>query len=172
MINQYKIKEEEQNRYVDPKTGDEFKYAPGGTSPILNAPVLVDVPSLSVPVTIRDVQTEETNFAKNLEDIKDKKQEIEEKKREIKVKELEMKSKEKEKNDTLDKFTELNTEEKDKKQKLADDQKTLADLKKLTKPTVREQAKIRRFDVTIPKLESRVLALPALVANMEKLIKN
>jgi hypothetical protein len=83
-----------------------------------------------------------------------------------------MKSKEKEKNDALDKFTELNTEEKDKKQKLADDQKTLADLKKLTKPTVREQAKIRRFDVTIPKLESRVLALPALVANMEKLIKN
>ena len=95
MMSQYKRVEGEQNRYVNSNTGDEFKYAPTGTAPILNAPVLVDVSSLSAPATITDLQTEETTFAKILEDINDKKQEIEEKKREIKVKELEMKSKEK-----------------------------------------------------------------------------
>jgi hypothetical protein len=76
-----------------------------------------------------------------------------------------MKSKEKEKDTSLEVYTKLDEEEKEKTKILADDNKTYTDLKKLTTPTSREQAKIRRFDVVIPKLESRVLALPALITD-------
>ena len=78
MIAQYKREEEEQNKYVDP-AGNEWLYAP---APTIAAPSLVDVPSLSAPATTADVQTEQINYAKNLQDLKDKKQEIEDKIRE------------------------------------------------------------------------------------------
>ena len=41
MIAQYKREEEEKNKYVDPKSGDEFLYAPTGMTPTLNTPTLV-----------------------------------------------------------------------------------------------------------------------------------
>jgi hypothetical protein len=46
MIAQYIREEEEQNRYVDPKSNKEFQYAPAGTAPILSTPTLVSVTSL------------------------------------------------------------------------------------------------------------------------------
>jgi hypothetical protein len=67
-----------------------------------------------------------------------------------------MKSKEEDKNAALDKYTKLDKEEKEKTTKLTDDGKTLKDLQTITSPTVREQAKIRRLLVTIPKLETRL----------------
>ena len=39
---------------------------------------------------------------------------------------------------------------------LTDDEKALTDLQAITSPTVREQSKIRRLLVTIPKLETRL----------------
>ncbi len=63
MINPCKREEEEQNRYVD-AAGNEFRFAPAGAIPTLNAPALVDVPSLSGPAKITDVQKVETNFSK------------------------------------------------------------------------------------------------------------
>ncbi len=92
MIAQYKREQEEQNKYVDPITGDQFQYAPAGTAPTFTAPALVDLLSLGNPATTADVGKEQTNFDKILQDIKDKKQEIEDKKREVREKEKEMKS--------------------------------------------------------------------------------
>ena len=54
-------------------------------------------------------------------------------------------------------------EEKQKKKKLTDDKQTLTDLQAITSPTVREQSKIRRLLVTIPKLETRLKELPLLI---------
>jgi hypothetical protein len=59
MIAQYTREEEEQDRYVDPTTGDEFKIAPACIAPTLNAPTYVAVPSLGAPATITDLKTEE-----------------------------------------------------------------------------------------------------------------
>ena len=73
MIAQYKREEGEQNRYVDPK-GNEFLYAPTGMTPTINTPTLVDVSSLGAPATITDVEKEQSNYAKILQDLKDKEQ--------------------------------------------------------------------------------------------------
>ena len=62
MIAQYKREEEEQNRYVDPATGNEFLYAPTGITPTINTKSLVPVTSLGAPATITDVQTEQSNY--------------------------------------------------------------------------------------------------------------
>jgi hypothetical protein len=70
MISQYKREEEEQNKYVDPTTLNEFQYAPAGTVPILSTSILVDVSSLR-PATVPDLSSEETNFVKIYEDIND-----------------------------------------------------------------------------------------------------
>ena len=56
MIAQYKREEEEKNKYVDPKSGDEFLYAPTGMTPTINTPTLVDVSSLGDTETITDVE--------------------------------------------------------------------------------------------------------------------
>jgi hypothetical protein len=72
MIAQYKREEEEQNKYVDPSTGNEFLYAPTGMTPTIKAAKLVDVPSLSAPATITDVEKEQSNYANILQDIQDK----------------------------------------------------------------------------------------------------
>jgi hypothetical protein len=165
MIAQYKREEEEKNKYVD-ATGAEFKYAPTGITPTINTPTLTDVTSLGAPATITDVETEQSNYAKIYQDLNDKKQEIEDKIREVKEKEQEMKSKEKEKNTALAEYMKLDDEEKEKTKKITDDGKVLTDLQTITSPTVREQSKIRRLLVTIPKLEARVLALPTLITNV------
>jgi hypothetical protein len=61
MIAQYKREEEEQNKYIDP-SGNEFLYAPAGTTPTLTAPALVNIASLKGPATSADVEKEENNF--------------------------------------------------------------------------------------------------------------
>jgi hypothetical protein len=93
MIAQYK-REEEQNKYVDPGTGKELRYAPTGMTPTLSTSTLKNVASLSRPATVVDVSTEKNNYAKIYQDIQDKKQEIEDKKREGKEKEKEKAEKE------------------------------------------------------------------------------
>jgi hypothetical protein len=107
MIAQYKREEEEKNKYVDPKGGDEFLYAPAGMTPTINTPSYVDVTSLGAPATITDVQKNKVIMTTILQDLNNKKQEIEDKKREVKEKEQEMKSKEKEKNKALAEYTQL-----------------------------------------------------------------
>ena len=114
MIAQYKREQEELNKYVDPATGDEFQYAPTGMTPTIKAAKLVDVPSLSAPATITDVQTEQSNYDNNLQDLKDKEQEIEDKIREGKEKQIEMRSKGEAKKKALNESTELTKEESDK----------------------------------------------------------
>ena len=106
MIAQYKREEEEKNKYVD-ATGNEFLYAPTGITPTIATPSLVDVSSLGAPATITDVQTEQSNYATILQDLKDKEQEIEDKIREVTEREQEMKSKEKEKNTALAEYMKL-----------------------------------------------------------------
>ncbi len=128
MIAQYKREEEEKNKYVDPKSGDEFLYAPTGMTPTINTLSLVPVTSLGVPATIADVEKEQSNYATILQDLNDKEQEIEDKIREVKEKEQEMKSKEKEKNTALAEYMKLDDEEKEKTKKLTDDEKALTDL--------------------------------------------
>ena len=59
MIAQYKREEEEKNKYVDPKSGDEFLYAPTGMTPTLNTPTLVPVSSLGTAATITDLEKEQ-----------------------------------------------------------------------------------------------------------------
>jgi hypothetical protein len=164
MIAQYKREEEEKNKYVDPK-GNEFLYAPAGIAPTILTPSYVDVTSLGAPATITDVEKEQSNYTTILQDLNNKKQEIEDKKREVKEKEQEMKSKEKEKNTALAEYTQLKKEESDKTTKLTDDEKVLKDLQAITSPTVREQSKIRRLLVTIPKLETRLKELTTLIGN-------
>ena len=84
MIAQYKREEEEKNKYVD-ATGNEFLYAPTGMTPTIATPSLVDVSSLGAPATITDVEKEQSNYDKILQDLKDKEQEIEDKKRESEI---------------------------------------------------------------------------------------
>jgi hypothetical protein len=167
-ISQYKREEEENNKYVDPNTGDEFLYDPTGMTPTLNTSSLVSVPSLSVPATLTNVQTEQGNYAKILQDLKDKKQAIEDKIQDGKEKQVEMNSKEDAKKKTFDESTELTKEESDKTTKLTDDQKTLASLTGITKPTAKDKKKINHLNVTIPKLEARVKTLPALIAGVRR----
>ena len=89
MIAQYKREEEEKNKYVD-ATGNEFLYNPTGMStPSIVTPTFVDVTSLGVPATLTDVQTEQANYAKILQDLTDKEQEIEDKIQDVEVKQRE-----------------------------------------------------------------------------------
>jgi hypothetical protein len=163
MIAQYKREEEEKNKYVDP-TGNEFLYAPTGMTPTIATPSLVDVSSLGAPATITDVQTEQSNYAKIYQDIQDKKQAIEDKIREGTEKQSEMKSKEDAKKKAFNESTELTKEESDKTTKLTNDKKTLTTLTGITKPNAKEKKKMKDLNFTIPKLEARVKALPALIA--------
>lgn len=164
MISQYKREEEEKNKYVDPK-GNEFLYAPTGMTPKMNTASLVPVSSLGAPATITDVQTEQSNYAKILQDLKDKEQEIEDKIREGNEKQMEIKSKEDAKKKAFAESTELTKEESDKTTKLAADKKTLATLTAITTPTSKEKKQMKDLNFTIPKLEARVLALPTLITN-------
>ena len=172
MIAQYKREEEEKNKYVDPLSGDEFLYAPTGMTPKIVTPSLIDVSSLGTPATITDVQTEQSKYAKILQDLKDKKQEIEDKIREEKEKKMEMKSKEEAKKKAFAESTELTKEESDKTTKLTEDKKTLATLTAITTPTAKEKKKMKDLNFTIPKLEARVLALPTLIAAATAEYKN
>ena len=113
MIAQYKREEEENNKYVDPISGDEFLYTPTGITPTIKAPKLVSVTSLSDPATLTDVQTEQSNYANILQDLNDKKQEIEDKIQDGKVKKVEMRSKGDAKKKVFDESTELAKEESD-----------------------------------------------------------
>jgi hypothetical protein len=92
MIAQYKREEEENNKYVDPASGKEFLYAPTGMTPTLNTPTLVPVSSLGTAATITDLEKEQSNYGKILQDLKDKEQEIQDKIQDGKVKQIEMKS--------------------------------------------------------------------------------
>jgi hypothetical protein len=83
MIAQYKREEEEKNKYVDPKSGDEFLYAPTGITPTIATPSLVDVSSLGAPATITDVETEQNKYARILNLLAKQKQAIQEKEEEI-----------------------------------------------------------------------------------------
>jgi Skp family chaperone for outer membrane proteins len=161
MIAQYKREEEEQNRYVDPTSGNEFKFAPAGTAPTLNAPAYVVVPSLGAPATITDLKTEETNFAKILEHIRDKNKEIEEKEKEIKAKEEENTEYKTKLKELKKKLIDLNKERTETLDKVDTEQKLLADLEKLTSPTTREEAKIRRLKVAIPRLKTKLTNIEA-----------
>jgi hypothetical protein len=87
MIAQYKREEEEQNKYVDPSTGDEFQFAPAGIAPTLKAPALVPVSSLGAPATVADVETEKNNYDTILQNLRNKKKERKDKIREGKEKE-------------------------------------------------------------------------------------
>ena len=71
----------------------------------------------------------------------------------------------------MDEYTELDKEEKVKTTKLRDDEITLNYLQAITSPTVREQAKIRRLLVNIPKLETRLKELPALITTSASAFK-
>ena len=164
MIAQYKREEEEKNKYVDPKSGDEFLYAPTGMTPTLNTPTLVPVSSLGTAATITDLEKEQSNYGKILQDLKDKEQEIQDKIQDGKVKQIEMKSKGDAKKKVFDESTELTKEESDKTTKLTNDQTTLATLTAITKPNAKEKKKMKDLNFTIPKLEARVKALPALIA--------
>ena len=82
MIAQYKREEEEKNKYVDPKSGDEFLYAPTGMTPTLSTSTPVTVTSLGRAATVVDVSKEKNNYAKIYQDILDKKQEIKDKRKE------------------------------------------------------------------------------------------
>jgi hypothetical protein len=75
MIAQYKREQEEQNKYVDPSTGDEFQFAPAGIAPTLKAPALVPVSSLGAPATVADVETEKNNYDTILQNLRNKKKE-------------------------------------------------------------------------------------------------
>ena len=166
MIAQYKREEEENNKYVDPASGKEFLYAPTGMTPTLNTPTLVPVSSLGTAATITDLEKEQSNYAKIYQDIQDKKQEIEDKIREGKEKQSEMKSKEDAKKKAFNESTELTKEESDKTTKLTKDKKTLTTLTGITKPNAKEKKKMKDLNFTIPKLEARVKALPALIAKI------
>jgi hypothetical protein len=87
MIAQYKREQEEQNKYVDPSTGDEFQFAPAGIAPALKAPALVPVSSLGAPATVADVETEKNNYDTILQNLRNKKKERKDKIREGKEKE-------------------------------------------------------------------------------------
>ena len=92
MIARYKREEEEKNKYVDP-TGTEFLYAPTGMTPSINTPTLVPVSSLGTAATITDLEKEQSNYGKILQDLKDKKQQIKDKIREGKEKQEELEEK-------------------------------------------------------------------------------
>jgi hypothetical protein len=87
MIAQYKREQEEQNKYVDPSTGDEFQFAPAGIAPTLKAPTLVPLSSLGAPATVADVETEKNNYDTILQNLRNKKKERKDKIREGKEKE-------------------------------------------------------------------------------------
>lgn len=153
MIAQYKREEEEKNKYVD-ATGNEFLYAPTGMTPKLNTASLVDVSSLGAPATITDVQTEQSNYAKILENLRNKKKEIQDKIREAKIKQKETAEKQAKLNELKDIIDHT------KKQKdrialgLKEFEKQLNNLKKISKPTPEEKAEITELSTnTIPELK-------------------
>jgi hypothetical protein len=120
MIAQYKREEEEKNKYVD-ATGNELQYAPTGMTPTIKAAKLVDVPSLSAPATITDVQTEQSNYVNILQKIQDAKQELKDKTREGKGKEKEKAEKEAEVKQLKSQWAEI-----DKLKKTAEKEETAA----------------------------------------------
>jgi hypothetical protein len=154
MIAQYKREEEEKNKYVDPKSGDEFLYAPTGMTPTINTPSYVDVTSLGKPATEADIQTEKINYEKILQDIKDKKQEIEDKRREYKIKNKEVA----EKQAKLKELEKVYNKIKDDKTKIESGlkaiEKELKTLSKITSPTPEEEEKIKDLKtMAIPELK-------------------
>jgi hypothetical protein len=159
MIAQYKREEEEKNKYVDPATGNELQYAPTGMTPTIKAAKLVDIPSLSAPATITDVQTEQSNYATILQGLKDKKQEIEDKKREGK-------EKGKEGSQKIEKLKELEKEFnkiKYTRDKLVvkgnEIQKRLATLTGISKPKTEELEEINQLKTELPELKTNVTVL-------------
>jgi hypothetical protein len=167
MIAQYKREEEEQNKYVDPGTGKEFLYAPTGMTPTIKAAKLVDVPSLSAPATITDVEKEQSNYAKIYQDIQDKKQEIEDKKREGKGKEKERAKKEAEVKELKRQWAEI-----DKLKKTAENEETvankrLATLTSITKPKPKEVAEITQLNKKIPEIQARIVEFDTKQTDLE-----
>jgi hypothetical protein len=167
MIAQYKREEEEQNKYVDPSTGNEFLYAPTGMTPTIKAAKLVDVPSLSAPATITDVQTEQSNYVNILQKIQDKKQEIEDKKREGKGKEKEKAEKEAEVKKLKSQWVEIDKLKKTAEKEETAANKRLATLSKLTKPKPKEVAEITQLNKKIPEIQARIVEFDTKQTDLE-----
>jgi hypothetical protein len=159
MIAQYKREEEEQNRYVDPSTGAELRYAPTGMTPVLSTSTLKDVASLTRPATVVDVSTEKNKYAKIYQDIQDKKQEIEDKKREGKEKEKEKAEKEAEVKELKREWAEIDTLKKtfEKEEKKA--MKRLALLSGISTPKKSAKDKDEQSELIklIPEIQARIV---------------
>jgi hypothetical protein len=159
MIAQYKQEQEEQNRYIDPATGDEFLYAPTGMTPTLSTSTLKDVASLSRPATVVDVSKERNNYAKIYQDIQDAKQEIEDKKREGKEKEKEKAEKEAEVKELKREWAELDTFKKTAEKEEKKATKRLALLSGISTPKKSakdkdEESELMKF---IPEIQARIV---------------
>jgi hypothetical protein len=167
MIAQYKREEEEKNKYVDPGTGNEFLYAPTGMTPTIKAVKLVDVPSLSAPATITDVQTEQSNYVNILQDLKDKEQEIKDKTREGKGKEKEKAEKEAEVKQLKSQWAEIDKLKKTAEKEETAANKRLATLSKLTKPKPKEVAEITQLNKKIPEIQARIVEFDTRQTDLE-----
>jgi hypothetical protein len=149
---QYKREELEENKYVDPTTKREFRFAPAGTVPTLIDAALVDVPSLGAPATHSDLEREETNFAKILEDINYKNKEIIEKEEEIIEKEEEIEDEEMENKEQKRGLKSIaDTVKKLEKERLEKDgfiqtaMTNLATLQAISTPTAKDKTAITRL---------------------------
>jgi hypothetical protein len=167
MIAQYKREEEEQNKYVDPSTGNEFLYAPTGMTPTIKAAKLVDVPSLSAPATITDVQTEQSNYVNILQKIQDAKQELKDKTREGKGKEKEKAEKEAEVKQLKSQWVEIDKLKKTAEKEETAANKRLATLSKLTKPKPKEVAEITQLNKKIPEIQARIVEFDTKQTDLE-----
>jgi hypothetical protein len=167
MIAQYKREEEEQNKYVDPSTGNEFLYAPTGMTPTIKAAKLVDVPSLSAPATITDVQTEQSNYVNILQKIQDAKQELKDKTREGKGKEKEKAEKEAEVKQLKSQWVEIDKLKKTAEKEETAANKRLATLSKLTKPKPKEVAEITQLNKKIPEIQARIVEFDTRQTDLE-----
>jgi hypothetical protein len=157
MIAQYKREEEEQNRYVDPSTGAELRYAPTGMTPKLFTSTLKDVASLSRPANVEDVSKEKNKYAKIYQDIQDAKQEIEDKKREGKEKEKEKAEKEAEVKELKKQRAEINKLQLADEKKEKDANKRLATLSKISTPKPEEVEEIAQLNKAIPEIQARIV---------------
>jgi hypothetical protein len=167
MIAQYKREEEEKNKYVDPSTGNEFLYAPTGMTPTIKAAKLVDVPSLSAPATITDVQTEQSNYVNILQKIQDAKQELKDKTREGKGKEKEKAEKEAEVKQLKSQWVEIDKLKKTAEKEETAANKRLATLSKLTKPKPKEVAEITQLNKKIPEIQARIVEFDTKQTDLE-----
>jgi chromosome segregation ATPase len=156
MIAQYKREQEEQNKYVDPTTRAEFQYVPTGMTPALSTSTLVPVPSLGAPATQEDAFKEKNNYAKNYQDIQDKKQEIEDKKREGKEKEKEKAEKKAEVKELKSQWAKIDKLKKKDEQREKDATKRLGTLTKITKPKPEDLEEINELNKEIPELQTRI----------------